>query len=194
MAQKVGTARKMKSRTRDNLLRPNCDGDGKAGNKRQAFYFINTHTRRLSGDMGPLPPPPPHWQGLYKCFTSLSEIERKFYVFVGILEKGDSDALQRNHYSSAFHLSNTYTSIHGGRLSLITISFCPLSLLFGSCRLSEFTLAGPLSQYTPKTNDLGLEQAVLTVFPKLFRILIYDSRKSFTFFSAILEIPGCLPP
>ena len=132
-------------------------------------------------------------------FTSLSEIERKFYVFVGILEKGDSDALQRNHYSSAisqvtFHLSNTYTSIHGGRLSLITISFCPLSLLFGSCRLSEFTLAGPLSQYTPKTNDIGLEQAVLTVFPKLFRILIYDSRKSFTFFSAILEIPGCLPP
>ena len=78
--------------------------------------------------MGPPPPPPPHWQGLYKCFTSLSEIERKFYVFVGILEKGDSDALQRNHYRSAisqltFHVSNTYTSIHGGRLSLITISF-----------------------------------------------------------------------
>ena len=31
--------------------------------------------------------------GIYKCFTSLSEIERKFLVFVGILEKGDSDAL-----------------------------------------------------------------------------------------------------
>ena len=31
--------------------------------------------------------------GVYKCFTSLSEIERKFFVFVGILEKGDSDAL-----------------------------------------------------------------------------------------------------
>ena len=31
--------------------------------------------------------------GIYKCFTSLSEIERKFFVFVGILEKGDSDAL-----------------------------------------------------------------------------------------------------
>ena len=28
-----------------------------------------------------------------KCFTSLSEIERKFFVFVGILEKGYSDAL-----------------------------------------------------------------------------------------------------
>ena len=28
--------------------------------------------------------------GVYKCFTSLSEIERKFFVFVGILEKGDS--------------------------------------------------------------------------------------------------------
>ena len=31
--------------------------------------------------------------GVYKCFTSLSEIERKFFVFVGILEKGESNAL-----------------------------------------------------------------------------------------------------
>ena len=31
--------------------------------------------------------------GVHKCFTSLSEIEQKFFVFVGILEKGDSDAL-----------------------------------------------------------------------------------------------------
>ena len=30
-----------------------------------------------------------------------------------------------------------------GRLSLVTISFYALSLLFGPCRLSEFTLAGP---------------------------------------------------
>ena len=30
----------------------------------------------------------PAWEA-----TSLSEIGRKFYVFVGILEKGDSDAL-----------------------------------------------------------------------------------------------------
>ena len=30
-----------------------------------------------------------------------------------------------------------------GRLSLVTISFYALSLLFGRCRLSEFTLAGP---------------------------------------------------
>ena len=30
---------------------------------------------------------------VYKCFTSLSEIKRKFFVFVGVLEKGDSDAL-----------------------------------------------------------------------------------------------------
>ena len=53
--------------------------------------------------------------GAYKCVTSLSEIERKFLVFVQILENGDSDALYRNHYSSAisqstFHESNTYTS------------------------------------------------------------------------------------
>ena len=30
-----------------------------------------------------------------------------------------------------------------GRLSLVAISFYALSLLFGSCRLSEFTLVGP---------------------------------------------------
>ena len=33
-----------------------------------------------------------------------------------------------------------------GRLSLVAISFYALSLLFGPCRLSEFTLAGPLYQ------------------------------------------------
>ena len=45
--------------TRDNLPRPNCDSDGKADNKRQAF--INTDTRRFkiqTGDMGPPPQPP----------------------------------------------------------------------------------------------------------------------------------------
>ena len=31
-----------------------------------------------------------------------------------------------------------------GRLSLVVISFYVLSLLFGPCRLSEFTLTGPL--------------------------------------------------
>ena len=31
-----------------------------------------------------------------------------------------------------------------GRLSVVAISFYALSLLFGPCRLSEFTLAGPL--------------------------------------------------
>ena len=30
-----------------------------------------------------------------------------------------------------------------GRLSLVAISFYALSLLFGPCRLSEFTLGGP---------------------------------------------------
>ena len=60
--------------------------------------------------------------GVYKCFTSLSEIERKFFVFVGILEKGDGDALQRNHYSSAisqltFLISNTKTCLGHSQLS-----------------------------------------------------------------------------
>jgi len=31
--------------------------------------------------------------GVYKCFTPLSEIEQKFCVFVGIVEKGKSDAI-----------------------------------------------------------------------------------------------------
>ena len=31
--------------------------------------------------------------GICECFMLLSEIEWKFIVFVGILEKGDSDAL-----------------------------------------------------------------------------------------------------
>ena len=31
--------------------------------------------------------------GVYKCFTPPSEIELKFFVFVGIVEKGKSDAL-----------------------------------------------------------------------------------------------------
>ena len=43
--------------TRDNLPRPNCDSDGKADNKRQAF--INTDTRRFKIQMGYMDPPPP---------------------------------------------------------------------------------------------------------------------------------------
>ena len=46
--------------TTDNLLWPNCDSDGKADNKQQAF--INTTTRHFkiqTGDMGPTPLPPP---------------------------------------------------------------------------------------------------------------------------------------
>ena len=42
--------------TRDNLPWPNCDSDGKADNKRQAF--INTNMRHFiiqMGDMGPSP-------------------------------------------------------------------------------------------------------------------------------------------
>ena len=46
----------------------------------------------------------------------MSEIKGKFFVFVEILEKGNSDALWRNHYSFAisqltFHVLNTYPYI-----------------------------------------------------------------------------------
>ena len=53
MAEKVATDRKM----RDNLPRPNCDGDGKADNKQQAF--INTDTRCFKIQTGDVGPPPP---------------------------------------------------------------------------------------------------------------------------------------
>ena len=58
MAQKVATARKNEIVTRDNLPRPNCNSDGKADNKQQAF--INTDTRHFriqTGDVGPPPTP-----------------------------------------------------------------------------------------------------------------------------------------
>ena len=42
-----------------------------------------------------------------------------------------------------------------GRLSLVAISFYALSLLFGPCRLSEFTLAGPRSHYRCMTPEGG---------------------------------------
>ena len=42
--------------TRDNLPRPNCDSDGKADNKRQAF--INTDMRRFKIQTGDMDPPP----------------------------------------------------------------------------------------------------------------------------------------
>ena len=41
--------------------------------------------------------------------------------------------------------SPSQSQVGRGRLSLDAISFYVLSLLFGPCRLSEFTLAGPLA-------------------------------------------------
>ena len=43
-----------------------------------------------------------------------------------------------------------------GRLSLVAISFYALSLLFGSCRLSEFTLAGPHKKWKLPTSLASL--------------------------------------
>ena len=48
------------------------------GHKSTAVVRLNFKTSRV---------------GAYNCFTSLSEIERKFFVFVAMLEKRDSDAL-----------------------------------------------------------------------------------------------------
>ena len=49
-------------------------------------------------------------------------------------------------FINACHLLSAMPSLSQfgrGRLSLVAISFYVLSLLFGPCRLSEFTLAGP---------------------------------------------------
>ena len=54
--------------TRDNLPRPNCDSDSKAGNKRQAF--INTDTGGFNiqtGDMGPPQAGPFVWWEAQTC-------------------------------------------------------------------------------------------------------------------------------
>ena len=59
-----------------------------------------------------------------------------------------------------------------GRLSLVAISFYVLSLLFGPCCLSEFTLAGPLSQialYAVKLDNYHYFWLCNTPKPKLLK-------------------------
>ena len=46
--------------------------------------------------------------GVYKCFTSLSKIERNFFVFVGNLEKRDGDALYKETITVVQFLSLYY--------------------------------------------------------------------------------------
>ena len=53
--------------------------------KYEALPGRGSHVARLNFKMSCV--------GVYKCFMLLSEIKREFFVFVGILEKGDSDAL-----------------------------------------------------------------------------------------------------
>ena len=56
-----------------------------AARNRQILSFGGSHVARLNFKRSRV--------SVYKCFMLLSENERKFSVFVGILEKGDSDAL-----------------------------------------------------------------------------------------------------
>ena len=75
----------------------------------------------------------------------------------------------------------------GGRLSLVAISFYMLSLLFGPCRLLEFTLAGPLhstcqqtSPTTPinATYHLRVTYYVFFTHPKdSFKMSVIDEEK-----------------
>ena len=69
MAKKVATARKMKSRQETHLPQPNCDSDGKADNKQQAF--INTDTRRFKIQTATWDPPPGRALTFLVAFTSI---------------------------------------------------------------------------------------------------------------------------
>ena len=57
-----------------------------------------------------------------------------------------------------------------GRLSLVVVSFYALPLLFGPCRLSEFTLAGPRSGQGSNSGPLTCKSSTLTAGP---RCLLY---------------------
>ena len=52
----------------------------------------------------------------------------------------------KNHsgYDRSFSALTSLSKFCWGRMSFLGISFYVLSLLFGPCRLSEFTLSGPL--------------------------------------------------
>ena len=65
------------------------------------------------------------------------------------------------------------------RLSFVAISFYVLSLLFGSCRLSEFTLAGPLK--------CTLNVCTTTVYNPLF---LSSRKERETFLSVICSNPS----
>ena len=63
-----------------------------------------------------------------------------------------------------------------GRLSLVAISFYVLSLLFGPCRLSEFTLAGPLLMIILKGNTyhfINSFQSFNSLFIICFDFLVF---------------------
>ena len=62
------------------------------------------------------------------------------------------------------------------RLSLVAISFYALSLLFGPCRLSEFTLAGPLNSVSPITIPEVFEKANQAQFPSGFKSGEYSAQ------------------
>ena len=63
----------------------------------------------------------------------------------------------------------------GGRLSLVAISFYMLSLLFGPCRLSEFTLAGPLHSTCQQTSPHHSNQCYIPPQGNLLCVL-YSSQ------------------
>ena len=75
MGEKIEEEREEKMSFREALPREGAGGGGVGGLPCRSSEFKTTRI------------------GDHKCLTSLSEIERKFFVFVGILEKGNSNAL-----------------------------------------------------------------------------------------------------
>ena len=157
MAQKVATARKMKSRW-DNLLRPNCDSDGKTDNKRQAF--INTDMRRFKIQTGDMDPPPPGRASTYKPGGALPYITytgmcrpteswfwsswfRKGYPFQRrFLERG---IIFRTHESSTF--VSSHLKVFKDRLLLKTRFNALISKpLYSCCTLERSKKNWPISR------------------------------------------------
>ena len=76
-------------------------------------------------------------------------------------------------YKCSLLIAGVAVTVGGGRLFLVAISFYTLSLLFGPCRLSEFTLAGSL---TPLGTVTAAKTSLLKWNKRVFKLCrVYSS-------------------
>ena len=92
-------------------------------------------------------------------------------------------------FINACHLLSALMSLSQfgrGRLSLVAISFYTLLLLFGPCRLSEFTLAGPI--YT----NLALWLCGYAGRCQLMWVCAYMPTTHFTYCHVVIVLESCI--